>query len=73
MAMADKTYLAQLETARTQIIKGGQSGTIGDLSYPFPTITEINKEIATVRKRLARASGKRPSVVSIQTSGMGYN
>ena len=72
MAMTDKTYLKQLETARTSILEGAQSATVGDMTYTFPTLSVLNSEINKVQKRLARASGARPYVTAIRVSGMGY-
>lgn len=72
MAMKDKTYLTELETARTAILTGAQAATVGDMSYTLPTLSVLIDEINRVKKRLARASGARPFVTSIRVGGMGY-
>tara|TARA_R110002020_G_scaffold197978_5_gene399121 strand:+ start:43 stop:261 length:219 start_codon:yes stop_codon:yes gene_type:complete len=72
MAMKDKTYLSELETARTAILTGAQSATVGDMSYTLPTLSVLVDEINRVKTRLARASGARPFVTAVRVGGMGY-
>lgn len=73
MAMTDKTYLNQLETARTSILEGAQSATVGDFTFTYPTLSVLNTEINKVKTRLARVNGTRPYVTAVRVGGMGYS
>ena len=70
--MSDKNYLKELEAARTSILTGAQSATVGDMSYTLPTLAVLADEINRVKKRLARSSGARPFVTAVRVGGMGY-
>lgn len=59
---------AELETiqqAILDIIEGGQSVTIGDMSYTEASIDSLRVRETEIRRRLARLDGSRPAILGV--------
>lgn len=77
MATRDYTEIRRLEClletvrdALAHIAEGGQSVTVGDVSYTEANFKALAEYERTVRKDLARARGDRPAILRVNLSGV---
>jgi len=64
------TELAAIREALTTIAEGGQSVSIGDMTYTEASYSALSAREKSVAAELARVSGARPRVLPVNLSGM---
>ena len=66
MAKHLQTQLATVQAAIERIESTGQSASIGDMSYTEANVSALYVREERLLKRLAKASGKRPSFSKVK-------
>lgn len=60
--------LATVQQAILDIVEGGQSVTIGDMSYTEASIDSLRARETELRHRLSRLDGSRPAILGVSFS-----
>ena len=68
-----ETRLGEVEEAISRIVTGVQQYSKGDVSTREADLRQLRDLETTLRKRLARKNGQRPTASAANLSGLGYS